>query len=133
MKNRAPTNKFPLKLQRFLEMASNDPKMSGVISWLPCGKAFKIHDRVAFSEWMLPVYFGGMHSLSSFRRQLSIYSIKKVLKGHQSLRDLLAEEKNSQETQALHSSHHTNNQGKERINGPSSLYYALTPSSIPIT
>ena len=71
---------FPTKLHCFLEMSSNDPKLSSIVSWLPCGTAFKIHDPVDFANFVLPKYFGGMHSVRSFHRQLNLYGIKKRLK-----------------------------------------------------
>ena len=70
---------FPTKLHFILEIVSKDPKLSDIVSWLPCGRAFKIHDPVAFANIVLPKYFVGMHSFRSFRRQLNIYGIKKLL------------------------------------------------------
>ena len=85
--------KFPSKLYRLLQRAETsesgsstgdtaDFKLSDIISWLPCGKAFKIHDPEAFSQLVLPGEFGGMNSFRSFRRQLNLYGIKKQLQSH---------------------------------------------------
>lgn len=69
--------RFPIKLHRVLEMASNDTQLSDVISWLPCGTAFVIRDQLAFSHIVMPVHFASMHSFKSFRRQLNLYGFKK--------------------------------------------------------
>jgi len=60
-----------------LEASSNDPQISNVIAWLPCGTAFSISDQLAFSHTVLPVHFASMHSFKSFRRQLNLYGFKK--------------------------------------------------------
>ena len=57
-----------------LEAAENDG-FEDVISWLPGGKAFKIHSRLAFETKVMPVYFPSMTSYKSFRRQLNLYGI----------------------------------------------------------
>ncbi len=69
--------RFPIKLHRILEMASNDPELSNVICWLPGGYAFVIKDQLAFSHIVLPIHFASMHSFKSFRRQLNLYGFKK--------------------------------------------------------
>jgi HSF-type DNA-binding len=69
--------KFPLRLHSFLELTSSDAELSSIVSWLPDGKSFSVHDQVAFAERVLPVHFGGMNSYKSFRRQLNLYGITK--------------------------------------------------------
>ncbi len=69
--------KFPLRLHSFMELASIDPKLSSIVSWLPDGNSFNIHDPVSFAELVLPLHFVGMNSYKSFRRQLNLYGIKK--------------------------------------------------------
>jgi len=73
--NRA--ERFPHKLHRFLEGASNDPKISDIVSWTSDGKGFVVHDKNLFNDIILPVYFEGMKSYKSFRRQLNLYGITK--------------------------------------------------------
>ena len=81
---------FPTQLHCFLEEASNDPKLSQIISWMPSGRAFKIHDTTAFAKVIMPQHFRGMHSFRSFRRQLNFYGMKKMFK-----RDLAAAASNN--------------------------------------
>lgn len=72
----APGVRFPEKLHSFLTMASTDPFLCQVISWLPGGAAFKIHDVTIFTAAVLPRHFTGMNSFKSFRRQLNLYGIR---------------------------------------------------------
>lgn len=69
--------KFPQKLYDFLELATSDEKLSDIVSWLPDGRSFNVHDPVSFTERILPAYFGGMNHYRSFRRQLNLYGIYK--------------------------------------------------------
>jgi len=78
----ARNKKFPARLHRLLDHVSQDPRLSAIVSWLPGGKAFKIHDPKTFTEVILPLHFTGMSSFKSFRRQLNLYGIKKQLKSH---------------------------------------------------
>lgn len=72
---------FPTKLHCLLEKSSTNEQLSRIVSWLPGGLAFKIHDPEAFTESVLPMYFHGMNSLRSFLRQLNLYGIRKLSKG----------------------------------------------------
>jgi hypothetical protein len=65
---------FPYRMYDLLEAAEQDG-FEEIISWLPDGKAFKIHSRLAFETKVLPVYFPTMTSYKSFRRQLNLYGI----------------------------------------------------------
>lgn len=61
-------NRFPCKLRRLLDDATLEHN-EHIISWLPDGKAFKIHDRHTFTTKLLGRYF--CHNcFSSFTRQL---------------------------------------------------------------
>lgn len=96
--------KFPSKLYLLLQKAdeghglsspvgqTGSMSLSDIISWLPCGKAFKVHDMDAFTQLILPHEFGSMTSFRSFRRQLNLYGIKKQLKSHTLRRDLQNED-----------------------------------------
>jgi hypothetical protein len=70
---------FPDRLHKILE----DCEASGnqhIISWLPCGKYFKVHDSKEFSKLIMPKYF--RHSrYKSFLRSLSMYKFQRVSKG----------------------------------------------------
>ncbi len=71
--------KFPLKLYDFLEVATSNDKLSSVVSWLPDGRSFNVHDQVLFTKLIIPKYFAGMCHYKSFRRQLNLYGINKKI------------------------------------------------------
>mmetsp|Transcript_7020 Transcript_7020/g.8124 ORF Transcript_7020/g.8124 Transcript_7020/m.8124 type:complete len:283 (-) Transcript_7020:1724-2572(-) len=58
---------FPYKL---LEMLQND-KEPHIISWMPDGNAFAIHDKRRFASEVLPLYFKGSIQFSSFTRRMN--------------------------------------------------------------
>jgi len=65
---------FPHKMYDLL----NDVERKGlndIVSWLPDGKSFKIHSQIGFEQSIMPLYFSGMSSYKSFRRQLNLYGI----------------------------------------------------------
>jgi len=65
---------FPHKMYDLLE----DVERKGfddIVSWLPDGKSFKIHSQIGFEQSIMPLYFSGMSSYKSFRRQLNLYGI----------------------------------------------------------
>ena len=70
---------FPNRLHKILE----DSEAMGnqhIISWLPCGKFFKIHDTKEFARVIMPCYF--RHSkYKSFLRSLSMYKFQRSTKG----------------------------------------------------
>jgi hypothetical protein len=50
------------------------------MSWLPCGRAFKVHDQKEFASLIMPRYF--RHSrFKSFLRQLSMYKFQRITEG----------------------------------------------------
>jgi hypothetical protein len=67
--------KFPYKLHYLLEHASPLKGLDRVISWTPCGTAFTVHNICAFATIVMPIYFPGMASYKSFRRQLNLYGM----------------------------------------------------------
>jgi HSF-type DNA-binding len=75
--------KFPEKLYDFLELATSNEKLAAIVSWLPDGHSFNVHDHVSFTEFILPKYFGGMNHYRSFRRQLNHYGIHKRIERSQ--------------------------------------------------
>ena len=68
--------KFPEKLYQMLE----DIHQSGddsIVSWLPHGRAFRVHKKQQFVETVLPKFFG--HSnYTSFTRQLNLYGFQRI-------------------------------------------------------
>merc|ERR1719261_377243 len=67
---------FPFKLHSILESAGTSDKES-IISWLPSGKAFKIHKPKEFADVIMPQYFN-QTKYRSFQRQLYIYGFDRV-------------------------------------------------------
>ena len=65
---------FPHKMYDLLEDVGRKG-LDDIVSWLPDGKSFKIHDQVRFEQSIMPMYFSGMSSYKSFRRQLNLYGI----------------------------------------------------------
>lgn len=51
-----------------------------IISWQHHGRCFKVHDIKAFENEVLPHFFPQQRKYASFRRQLSIYGFKRLLK-----------------------------------------------------
>lgn len=79
---------FPAKLYRMLEqieknegaICQNLQDVKYIISWQPHGRCFKVHDIKAFENEVLPHFFPQQRKYASFRRQLSIYGFKRLLK-----------------------------------------------------
>lgn len=53
-----------------MDMLQND-KISDIISWMPDGNAFAIHDKKRFASEVLPLYFRGSIQFSSFTRRMN--------------------------------------------------------------
>eukprot|EP00566_Odontella_aurita_P021471 CAMPEP_0113586430 /NCGR_PEP_ID=MMETSP0015_2-20120614/34294_1 /TAXON_ID=2838 /ORGANISM="Odontella" /LENGTH=218 /DNA_ID=CAMNT_0000491869 /DNA_START=107 /DNA_END=763 /DNA_ORIENTATION=- /assembly_acc=CAM_ASM_000160 len=70
---------FPQKLHRVLDLIRDDGHVS-VISWLPHGRAIKIHQPKAFAKDIVRPYFS-VTKAPSFTRQLYIYGFKRVTSG----------------------------------------------------
>ena len=66
---------FPVTLFKILE-GSDAGGYSHIISWLPHGHAFKIHDDKMFEKYVLKKHFKS--TFESFKRQLYIYGFKKI-------------------------------------------------------
>jgi hypothetical protein len=67
---------FPLKLYFLLEDAEAD-KEDDIVSFLPGGTAFAVHEETVFVQRILPKYFGTTR-MSSFTRQLNLYGFKRI-------------------------------------------------------
>jgi len=70
---------FPLKLQRILDKLDADGKID-VISWLPHGRAFLVHNSDRFVAELMPLYFN-QTKFSSFQRQLHMYNFQRITTG----------------------------------------------------
>ena len=62
---------FPHALYDILEYSRRDG-YDDVVSWMPCGTAFKIHKRDAFVSTVLPQFFK-LTKYKSFSRQLNLW------------------------------------------------------------
>jgi hypothetical protein len=70
---------FPYILYRLLEDAERDGYES-IVSWRPCGQAFKVIKRDEFMKEVLPRYFK-LTKYKSFIRQLNIWGFSSVQDG----------------------------------------------------
>jgi len=71
--------KFPMKLHKIVERCEIDG-YSSIISWMPHGRSFKIHNRNEFVTKVMPKYFY-ITRFTSFIRQLTLYGFYKCRKG----------------------------------------------------
>jgi hypothetical protein len=67
--------KFPFKLHHLLEEADR-LGFDDIVSWVPTGDGFRVHNPKAFAAVIMPLYFE-MSQYKSFQRQLSLYSFKR--------------------------------------------------------
>lgn len=70
---------FPWKLQQMLNTCAMDGKES-IVSWVPHGKAFKVHDVPLFVSEILPLFFK-QTKYKSFQRQLNLWGFRRIQKG----------------------------------------------------
>ncbi|KAL7464610.1 hypothetical protein ACHAXS_004947, partial [Conticribra weissflogii] len=70
------SSSFPAKLHRIL----SNPEYSHIISWMPHGRAWKLHNKHSFLNDVVPSYFS-QTKYESFTRQLTGWGFKKL---HQS-------------------------------------------------
>jgi len=73
---------FPRKLHYLLDQIERDG-LAHVISWLPHGRAFAIHDNKEFVDHVMPKYFN-QSKLTSFQRQLNLYGFCRLTRGRDS-------------------------------------------------
>lgn len=70
---------FPWRLHQMLddiEKAGDD----AVVSWLPDGRHFQVHNPQVFMQRIIPKFFK-QKSYKSFQRQLHLYGFQRVLEG----------------------------------------------------
>mmetsp|Transcript_35916 Transcript_35916/g.66166 ORF Transcript_35916/g.66166 Transcript_35916/m.66166 type:complete len:171 (-) Transcript_35916:139-651(-) len=73
------SNKEPTFIVKLHQMLSN-PDISGIISWLPHGRAWRILQRKAFEDQVIPLYFRHCR-YSSFMRQVNGWGFRRVTNG----------------------------------------------------
>ena len=71
--------RFPMKLHMLLESMEKSNN-SHIVSWLPNGSSFKVHDKQQFTSEVLPVFFG-TSKYKSFQRNLNLWGFQTVSKG----------------------------------------------------
>ncbi|CAJ1932396.1 unnamed protein product [Cylindrotheca closterium] len=64
---------FPYKLHELLSEMQANAHLSSIISWMPSGNAFKIHQPELFEAVLLQKYFPRQTQINSFKRQLLYY------------------------------------------------------------
>lgn len=64
---------FPYKLHELLTEMQANAHLSSIISWMPSGNAFKIHQPELFEVVLLQKYFPRQTQINSFKRQLLYY------------------------------------------------------------
>lgn len=67
---------FPWKLHDMLELAE-DRGDEAIVSWLPCGKAFRVHARESFENGMMRDFFN-QTKYKSFQRQLNLWGFQRI-------------------------------------------------------
>lgn len=70
---------FTVKLHAILDHIEEDG-LANVVSWLPHGRAFRIHNQAIFLSDVMPRYFH-QSKLASFQRQLNLYGFQRITKG----------------------------------------------------
>ena len=77
--SRPPFTPFPVKLYRMLEDARRQGQ-EHIVSWLPDGESFQVHNPTRFVEEVLPLHFN-QKKYKSFQRQLNFYGFLRVTSG----------------------------------------------------
>lgn len=72
------TTPFPIKLYTMLEHVDEvEQELSDVVSWLPHGRSFKVHNPKKFAAIVLPRFFH-QNKYASFQRQLNLYGFSRI-------------------------------------------------------
>lgn len=77
---RGASNFFPDRLQRLLRETEENGE-DDIVSFLPHGRAFLVHDIDRFLKEIAPQYFKGQTHWKSFCRQAQLYGFKRVNSG----------------------------------------------------
>mmetsp|Transcript_34236 Transcript_34236/g.98719 ORF Transcript_34236/g.98719 Transcript_34236/m.98719 type:complete len:317 (-) Transcript_34236:646-1596(-) len=70
---------FPRVLYDMLEAMAEDPKKEEIVSWMPHGRAFKVHNPGKFEQEIMPSYF--VERYDSFRFLLERWAFQGLRKG----------------------------------------------------
>jgi len=76
------SNTFPFLLYGMLEDAPSHG-FDHIVSWLPTGDGFKVHDRLSFERQIMGKYFENQTKYKSFLRQLNFYGFNRITRGAQ--------------------------------------------------
>ncbi len=74
------TPAFPWILHDMLGAATGEG-FENIVSWQPCGLAFKVHDTRIFTESIMPRHLFNQTQYKSFQRQLNIYGFRRLTSG----------------------------------------------------
>ena len=77
--NLTTNEQFPWKLHRLLDHAEKEGYES-IVSWLPEGDTFKVHNSAKFASRVMPLYFNST-IYKSFQRNLSLWGFMTQAKG----------------------------------------------------
>lgn len=75
---------FPWKLHDMLQRTSassisvDGKESNSIVSWLPHGKAFKVHNVSDFVSIILPLFFKKQSKYKSFQRQLNLWGFHRI-------------------------------------------------------
>ena len=75
---------FPWKLHEMLDAAEQNGE-DHIVSWMPNGRRFKVHDRELFVKGMMTVYFN-QSKYKSFQRQLNLWGFDRATTGDASIK-----------------------------------------------
>jgi hypothetical protein len=72
---------FPDQLHSMLLEIEREGKYTNVVSFMPHGRAFRVHEKETFIKEVLPNYFGGQGKWTSFLRQVKLYGFLRISSG----------------------------------------------------
>lgn len=72
---------FPDQLHSMLMEIEREGTHTDVVSFMPHGRAFRVHKKERFISEVLPNYFGGQGKWTSFLRQVKLYGFLRVSSG----------------------------------------------------
>jgi hypothetical protein len=70
---------FPWRLHEMLDAAETEG-FESIVSWLPDGRSFRVHDPVVFVDKVMKKFFN-QNKYKSFQRQLNIWGFVRILDG----------------------------------------------------
>lgn len=78
-KRRGPSQSFvfPTRLYEILTR----PELSHIIMWMEHGRSWKVVDKQAFTEQVMPKYFANMAQYTSFIRQVNGWGFRRITRG----------------------------------------------------